>query len=107
MSKIILASLFVLSCFAFAEEKNCAVKGMHCAACTEMVQGKVCDAAKYSSCDVKIVNEKAELGQIHLVTKDKAAKIDEKAVGDAVTDAGYKLNKCNTVKASAKTEKAS
>jgi cation transport ATPase len=106
VSKIILASLLVVSSFAFAEEKTCAVKGMHCAACTEMVQGKVCDAAKYSICDVKLVNEKAELGQIHLVTKDKAAKIDEKSVDAAVTDAGYKLNKCSTVKATAKTEKA-
>lgn len=104
MSKLILFGLFTLCSFAFGEEKNCAVKGMHCEACTEMVQGKVCNDA-YSSCDVKIIDAKAEMGQIHIATKDKAAKIDQKAVGAAVTDAGYKLKKCTDVKASAKTKK--
>lgn len=83
---------------AFAEDKTCAVKGMHCAGCTESVQGKVCEEGKYSTCDVKIKDMKKEMGEIHLVTKDTTAKIDEAAVGEAVKDAGYKLQKCTASK---------
>jgi cation transport ATPase len=101
MVKLILASVAVLamSAVARAEDKTCNVKGMHCESCSEMVQGKVCDQAKYSTCDVKIVNEKKELGQIHLITKDATAKINEKIVSEAVKDAGYEMQKCKTSKA--------
>lgn len=92
--------------YAHAEDKTCAVKGMHCEACTEMVQGKVCEDGKYSTCEVKITNEKKELGQVHLVTKDATAKIDEKQVGAAVKDAGYTLQKCKATAAKADTKKA-
>jgi hypothetical protein len=99
-------SLGLVFSVAHAEEKTCAVKGMHCDACTEMVQTKVCVEGKYSKCDVKIIDEKKELGQVHLVTKDDAGKIDEGTVGAAVKDAGYTLDKCKAGKAKAESKKA-
>lgn len=91
---ILLAMVGGLAFSVHAEEKTCAVKGMHCAACVEMVQGKVCEEGKYAKCEVKITNQKKETGQIHMVTKDANAVIDEKNVGAAVKDAGYTLEKC-------------
>jgi len=98
--KLILASmaLIAMSVAAHAEDKTCKVKGMHCADCAETVHEKVCDQAKYSTCDVKIINEKKELGQIHLITKDNTAKIDENVVSAAVKDTGYEMQKCKTNK---------
>ena len=96
-SIIICASLIFsvsTSTSAFASETTCIVKGMHCTACKEMVEGKLCDEAKFSTCDVKITDAKQELATIHLVTKDAAAKIDEKMVGAVIEDSGYKLEKC-------------
>lgn len=87
-----------------AEEKTCTVKGMHCQGCTEMVTGKVCGEGEvYSTCDVKVTDVKKEIGQVHLVTKDASAKIDEKALTAIIEDAGYKLEKCSVVKGKAKT----
>jgi hypothetical protein len=101
MLKILLASALggMVISTAHAEDKTCAVKGMHCDACVELVTSKVCDQTKYSTCEVKILSEKKTLGQIHLVTKDKAAKIDENAVGSAIKDSGYNLDKCKMNKA--------
>jgi cation transport ATPase len=97
-----MAMLVLVSSLAFvahADEKTCAVKGMHCEACAEMVQGKVCEEGKYSTCDVKV-------GQIHLITKDATAKIDESAVGAAVKESGYSLQKCKLGKAKGDDSKA-
>ncbi len=98
--KIILSFLFAASLQATAEETTCAVKGMHCQGCTEMVEGKVCDEAKYSTCTVKVLDAKKQTGEIHLVTKDATAKVDEKAVGKLVEDSGYKMLSCKPKKSS-------
>lgn len=84
----------MLGFMAHADEKTCTVKGMHCQGCTESVHGKLCDEAKYSKCEVNILDEKKEIGQVHMVTKDEKALVDEKAVGAILTDAGYKMEKC-------------
>lgn len=99
---VVLMGLFVSG--LHAEEKTCAVKGMHCEDCKEMVKSKVCDDTKYSKCDVKVLSAKKEIGEIHLVTKDDKAMIDESSIGAAVKDAGYTLEKCTMGKA--KAEKA-
>lgn len=101
MKNIFLFVIISLGYSAFAEETSCTVKGMHCEGCVEMVQGKVCDEAKYSICEVKVTDEKKKVGMIRLVTKDQSTKVDEKALGTIVEDSGYKLEKCAT-KASAK-----
>lgn len=107
MTKFFVSLVFAAVAYtAHAEDKTCAVKGMHCTACTEMVQGKVCDEGKYSQCDVKITNEKKEMGEIHIVTKDATAKIDESAVSAAVKDAGYTLQKCKASSAKPAAKKA-
>ncbi len=80
--------------FGFSEEKNCTVKGMHCDACTEMVKDKVCNDT-FEVCDVTV---KGKQGMIHIKTKDAAAKIDEKAMTQAMADTTYKVGKCTTPK---------
>ncbi|MGZ3723118.1 MAG: hypothetical protein ACXVA9_09320 [Bdellovibrionales bacterium] len=108
MIKILFSVLLgsVAFSIAHAEDTTCAVKGMHCEACQEMVQGKVCEEGKYSQCDVKIIDAKKELGEIHLVTKDEKAKVDQKVVGAAVKDAGYTLQKCKASAAKPDAKKA-
>lgn len=101
ISTVVLAFSLFNGFSAFAEDKTCVVKGMHCEGCTEMVQGKVCEEGKYSTCEIKITDEAKELGQIHVVTKDEKAKVDEKAIKAAVIDAGYKMQSCAATKSKA------
>jgi copper chaperone CopZ len=78
-----------------AEEKTCAVKGMHCDECAMTVKSKVCND-RYATCDVKVVSSKKQLGEIHLITKDRSAKIDEALIGNMMKESGYTLDKCST-----------
>lgn len=91
--KLVVLLAFLCGGYVFAEDKTCAVKGMHCEDCVSAVQNKVCNDT-YSTCDVKI-------GKVHLVTKDAAAKVDEKAVSAEIKDAGYTMKKCTNGKAKA------
>ena len=106
MKNILLVAAFTFSAFASATETTCDVKGMHCTGCTEMVEGKVCDEAKYSTCEVKVTDAKKKAGHIRLVTKDETAKIDESAIGKIVADSGYKMGKCKAPKAAKEAKKA-
>jgi hypothetical protein len=113
MSKIMIVVVGLMSSIwigaVSAEEKTCTVKGMHCNGCTEMVTGKICDENKYEKCEVKILDSKKEIGEIHLVTKAKDAKVDEAAIKAVIADAGYNMQSCKTSKekpASAKAAKS-
>ena len=79
---------------AFADEKTCTVKGMHCDACTDMVKEKVCNDT-YEVCDVTLKNK---VGKIHLKTKDAATKVDAKTLTTAMADTTYKVDKCTVTK---------
>ncbi len=103
MKNLILIAAFALTGSVYAAETTCTVKGMHCTGCKEMVEGKLCDETKYSTCEVKVTDANKKLGSIHLVTKDASAKIDEKAVGAIISDSGYTMEKCA---AGAKADKA-
>ena len=93
--KAILFTLLLSAGLVHAEEKVCQVTGMHCSGCTENVEGKVCgDGSKFATCKATIIDAKKEIGEIHLVTKDPAGKIDEGAVKTAVKDAGYVFKAC-------------
>jgi cation transport ATPase len=105
MKNILLLATLTVGTWAGATEITCAVKGMHCSGCKEMIEGKVCDQAKYSTCDVSIVNADKKMGSIHLVTKDAKAKIDQKELGTIVSDTTYTLEKC-VEKSPGKAEKA-
>jgi copper chaperone CopZ len=106
MFKIFALSILSLSfATARAEDKTCQVKGMHCESCMQTVTEKVCNESKYSTCKVSLIDEKKELGQVHLITKDAQAKIDEKAIGEAIKDSGYSMEKCVQGKAKAKSTK--
>jgi hypothetical protein len=100
MKQLIFGLMVLAASSVYAEEKICTVKGMHCKGCAESVEGKVCDKEKFSTCDIKITDEKKEIGSVHLVTKDKASKIDEKVLGTQIEDAGYKLDNCKSAPAS-------
>lgn len=106
MKNILLVAAFAFGPFVSAMETTCDVKGMHCQGCTEMVEGKVCDEAKYSTCEVKVTDAKKKAGFIRLVTKDEAAVIDESAIGKIVSDAGYKIGKCKAPKAAKDAKKS-
>ena len=96
--RLLICALFLMGSAVHAEDKTCSVSGMHCQGCQEMVEGKVCDESKYSTCTVKIIDAKKEMGEIRLVTKDAKAKVDEKAVEAQVKDSGYQMKGCKTNK---------
>lgn len=102
MKQLLLAALLAAGVSAAAEEKTCTVSGMHCDACKEAVEGKVCDQNKYASCEVT-VDGKHKMGTVKLTTKETTAKIDEKTLGTQIEDAGYKLKGCKA--SAAKTTK--
>lgn len=104
--RLVILCLIFAGFSAWAEDKTCTVSGMHCKGCQEMVEGKVCDETKYSTCEVKIVDEKKKIGEIRLVTKEATAKVDEKALNAAIVDSGYKMKSCKP-SPPAKTEKRS
>lgn len=96
MRTIVLFSAVLLTSFAFAEEKTCTVKNMHCQDCADTVTNSLCkDKSIYSTCEVKIINKTKEVGQVHLITKDAAAKVDEKELGTIIDSSGYQLDKCH------------
>ena len=97
MKSVLVFGLVSLSFAALAEEKTCAVKGLHCPDCVADVQKKVCEAGQYAVCDVKLTDKKQELGQIHLKTKDAKAKIDETAMGKLLADMTYEMQKCKAL----------
>lgn len=93
------AILFVLAgglwmSTAQAEEKNCAVKGMHCEACITMVKEKVC-SDKFEVCDVTM---KGKDGQLHLKTKDAKTKIDAAELSKVLADTSYSVTSCQAGK---------
>jgi copper chaperone CopZ len=93
MRNVLIASLVLFASSVFAESKTFKVDGMHCADCAATVTEKLCDKKKYSTCDVKVIDEEKEIGQIKLVTKDKKAKIDMVKVAKIIEDEGYKVSK--------------
>ena len=96
--RFLLLALMLSGLSATAEKKTCQVDGMHCQGCTEMVEGKICDEEKYSTCKVTVTDADKKKGQIELATKDKKSKIDEKALGAVIKDTGYKMKSCKTSK---------
>lgn len=100
MLKFVILCAAFLTSHAFADEKTCTVDGPHCKGCMEMIEGKVCDDKVYSKCEVKILDEDKKIGQIYVVTKDAAAKVDEKVLAKQLTDleSDYSLKKCSAGK---------
>jgi hypothetical protein len=90
--KSLLISVSLLSSLAFAETATINVEGMHCSGCKAMIEDKVCkDSATnkdFASCEVKLVDEENQKGQVTIVTKEgmkvniDAVKAGIKAAGD-------------------------
>lgn len=96
--KTLLLVLSLTSSFAFAETATMTVEGMHCSGCKKMITKKVCEneaiAKTAETCEVKLVNEEKQIGQITITTK-KDTKLDVDAVKAGIKAAGedYKLAK--------------
>ena len=88
---LVLISLVCLQ--GFAEEKTCALKGVECTSCVGKVKELVCNPT-FSTCDVSVVDKAKKMGQIHVVTKDATAKVDEKAINEAIKETTYSVGKC-------------
>ena len=97
MKNIILA-LTLTSTFAFAETATMTVEGMHCSGCKKLITKKVCEneavAKSAETCEVNLVNEEKQIGEIVITTK-KDAKLDVDNVKAQLKAAGddYKLTK--------------
>jgi len=92
--KAVLIVFISLVCLpATAEEKTCTVKGMDCAGCADTIKEKVCNDG-YTTCEVTLKDEKAKTGQIHIVTKEKTAKVDPKMLTDLIKDTTYTVETC-------------
>lgn len=96
--KTLLLVLSLTSSFAFAETATMTVEGMHCSGCKQIISKKVCEneaiKASTETCEVKLVNEEKQIGQITITTK-KDVKLDVDAVKAQLKAAGddYKLAK--------------
>ncbi|MBY0554753.1 hypothetical protein K2P97_09505 [bacterium] len=96
--KSILMGLSLISSMALAETATITVNGMHCSGCKEMVKAKVCGdetiKANAESCEVKLVDESKEIGQVTIVSKPET-KVDVAAVEAGIKAAGeeYKVAK--------------
>lgn len=78
----------VISHSARAESKTFKVGKVHCADCVAEVKEKVCALGNFAKCEVKITNEKKQLGQVMLTTNGEE-KIDVAKLEKTIVDAGY------------------
>lgn len=92
MKLVILLAVTVLTSSAFAESKTLTLEGVHCQDCVATLQEKICGDKTFATCQVKLINEKKELGQLKLTTKGDA-KIDMQKIAKIVEDEGYKIKK--------------
>lgn len=108
--KSILMGLSLISSMALAETATITVNGMHCSGCKEMVKAKVCEdatvKANAESCEVKLVDESKEIGQVTIVSKPET-KVDVAAVEAGIKAAGeYKVAKVDVTETIVKTAEA-
>ena len=95
----IIATLTLTTAFADSTT-TLTVEGMHCSGCKDMVKSKVCGneeiAKNAASCDVKLVDEKKQIGEVTIVSKPETS-VDVELVKKQVTSAGdkYRVSKVN------------
>ena len=89
LSFIVVCVTLIASISALAEDIT--VEGMHCSACKKMITKSVCEdkdlKAQFESCSVKLTDEKKQIGQISVKTKNNMP-VDYKAIEAAVKNAG-------------------
>jgi copper chaperone CopZ len=90
MKSLILSLTLLALPAAFAESTatTFTVTGMHCAACKESIEAKVCKAPGIATCKVEITNRKKETGTVTL-TPTEGQTIDTASITKIITDAGY------------------
>lgn len=95
---ITLITITLSATLATAETGTFTVEGMHCSGCRKTIEAKVCGDANIKAtaekCEVKLTDEKKQIGEIMIVTKAEN-KIDVETVKKQLTAAGddYKLAK--------------
>lgn len=84
-SALLALSLLALPLFARAESTTYAVKGMHCGACVQALQAKVCKMDGLEKCEVS-------MGKILIVPKP-GVQISQAQVQSKMTEVGedYKI----------------
>lgn len=98
MKSIVLATALFASSFSYAATADLTIEGMHCSGCKKLISSKVCDdpaiKAASASCEVKLTDEKKQMGAIHIVSKPDTT-IDMARVEAQVKAAGsdYKVTK--------------
>lgn len=73
--------------FAFAETATYKVGKMHCGGCADMIKEKVSKLEGVTSCDVKLVDEKKQTGEMTITTA-KGVAINFEKLKAAVADTG-------------------
>lgn len=97
MKSVLLFAFLAVGSLAFAEEKNCTVKGMHCEACQDMVKDRLCEGKGFEVCEVKLPKDakpkdkENKLGNLHIKTKGKE-KIDVAAMNKSLEDTRYTIS---------------
>lgn len=94
--KAVIVVLISLVCLPLlAEEKTCALNGLHCAGCLGTVKEKICNS-EYSVCEVEFTNRKAGRAELHVITKLDTEKVDRESLSDALKDTTYKVSGCRS-----------
>ena len=94
--KLVLGLVFSISSMAIATTTTIKVSGMHCGGCEKMVDQAVCKNAAlkstYSSCKVKLIDEKNQIGEITFEA-DPSQTVDQAQVQTLLTatDENYKI----------------
>lgn len=111
MKSVLLLGLSLISSLAFAETTTVTVDGMHCSGCKAMISDKVCNSeavkANAESCEVKLVDEEKQVGQVTIVAKPNT-KVDVAAIEAGIKAAGddYKVAKVEVKEVITKTAEA-
>jgi copper chaperone CopZ len=86
---ITIVSTVLISWSGFSDEKmTLKVQGMNCGSCVKTLTKKVCKDQNLDNCEVTLIDQKKELGQITFTKKNN---IDVNKIKAVIEDAGYQL----------------
>ncbi len=79
---------------AMAESKTCVLDKTHCSGCVDMVTDRLCDESQFSTCKVRVVDVKKEIGELKIETKDKNGKVVLADLNKKLAGTDYKVVSC-------------
>lgn len=107
MTKSIFFGLLLVAASVWANEEKIAVKGMHCEACESELNDKVCKDKEmstwFSKCEAKVLDAKAEMGEIKFTPKSGNLTADQQAkITAAIKGTGREVVAAASAKATPK-----